>query len=310
MENSSTYLDEVRVLSDHSEHEDASKVSELEKLIDDAKQMGCVEALQKHGHNTSYLLDEGRASYIELLNLKEGDAVLEIGSSMGQHTRLMAKRCGQISALEVVPLQGAFSKIWCDEEGLENVDVTAGGVSGKLPYADGSFDVIVCNYVLEWCAGRQQGSEENFHREFIKEMLRCLRANGKLYLSTKNRYSIRYLLGSVDEHLGIRFGSALPRLIQRFVRWRANLGHPTGYLHSWSALQRLLKDVGFQKAEKILTFPDARYPKYIRNFSDFNKKEVPINIREEIGIKNRMALSLPSSLFAKTTNSLVFLAYK
>jgi len=285
-------------------------ITHLEELISDAKQIGCIDALSKHDHNISYLMDEKRASYIDLIGLKPSDDVLEIGSSMGQHARLMAAQCKTLSGLEVVPLQAAFSKLWCGEDGLQNVNVTAGGMSGKMPYDDASFDVVTCNYVLEWCAGRHDGDPRAFHQAFLAEIYRVLKPNGRLYLSTKNRYSIRYVLGDVDEHLGMRFGSALPRICQNLFRKPANLDHPTGYLHSWEGLEEILNTAGFHSNERILAFPDARYPEYIGRFLDFTESDIPQAALSAVRKKTKLSLKLPAPAFRKTTNSLVFLATK
>ena len=300
----------VQLLDDYSRAEDVPTIQKLEELITLAEDIGCVEALREKGHNTEYLLSKKRAAYIDLLGIKPTDHVLEIGSSMGQHTRLAARKCKRVSALEIVPLQALFSKIWCDEEGLDNVDVTSGDMSGRLPYEDSTFDVVICNYVLEWCAGRHQGSTKEFHREFLREIFRSLKSGGKLYLSTKNRFSIRYLLGSEDEHLGIRFGSALPRALQNMARRRADLGHPTGYLHSWNALEQLLRDVGFSQLERLLGFPDARYPDYLGPFSGFSRELLSEDIIQKVGKKNKLSMYLPSPIFQQTTNSLIFFAQK
>ena len=300
----------IRLLSDHSNTEDEATVLRLEKLLHDAKKVGCIEALKKNGHDVRYLTDAKRSSYLDIIKIRNSEDVLEIGSSMGQHTRLIAKQCRNLSAIEIVPKQAAFSRLWCDQDGLQNVEVSAGGMSGALPYEDSSFDVIICNYVLEWCAGRHTGPAEEFHRSFLANIFRTLRPGGRLFLSTKNRYAIRYLLGTEDEHLGIRFGSALPRIIQNFFRRRAELGHPTGYLHSWSALEGILKDVGFSSMDRILAFPDARYPDYLGTFSGFSHEALSKDALARSGRKSRISLRLPRRAFQNTTNSIVLVARK
>ena len=296
---------EIRVLDDHSNAEDADKVDGLVALLKDAEKDGCLSALKKHGHDVKYLTDPSRYSYIDLSGINSDEEVLEIGSSMGQHTRHIAKKCKTLSTIEVVRQQAELQALWCAEEGLENVDITAGGASGKLPFDDNSFDLIFFNYVLEWCAGRQEGAPEEFHKKFIQEIARVLKPGGRLYLSTKNRFAIQYVLGSVDEHLGIRFGHILPRFVQSYFRKRAVLEFPAGYLHSWNGLETILRSSGFSDCERLLAFPTARYPMYSGTFSDFDRSSIDTS---KLGKRDRWPLKLPSPLFRFTTNSLVFLA--
>ncbi len=304
------YQDGVRILDDQSSHEEPEANEKLENIIKDAKIVGCVEALEKNNHHLTYLTDAKRMSYLDRVGIQATDDVLEIGSSLGQHTRVIAKRCKRVSAIEVVPLQAVFSRIWCDEEGLDNVDISAGGASGKLPYDDESFDVVFCNYVLEWCAGRTEMDPADFHRKYIGEINRVLKPNGRLFLSTKNRFSLKYILGSRDEHLGIRFGGLLPRTVQKRLRQKANLGRTTGYLHSWNGLEAILKDAGFADNQRILAFPDARFPDFLGPFDEFSEQLLTQEGKEKLARKDKLSLRLSSSAFEFTSNSLVFLSKK
>jgi SAM-dependent methyltransferase len=303
-------LDGINVTPEHSIVEDDETRDGLIALISDAKEIGCKPALEKHSHNLGYLTDPRRSKYIDLADIQADHHVLEIGSSMGQHTRLMAQKCKAISGLEIVPLQAAFSKLWCEEDGLNNVDITSGGANGVLPFEDASFDRVVCNYVLEWCAGRNDMDPGDFHRAYIAEMFRVLKPGGKLLLTTKNRYSIRYVTGGKDEHLGMRFGNALPRWLQERMLNSDNLDFTRGYLHSWAQLEDILRGVGFAEATRFLTFPDNRYAYYAGSFEGFSADDLPQEAMAGLTKKERLSLKLPAALFQQTTNSLVFLADK
>lgn len=300
----------VRKLEDLSSLEDQATVSKLNDLVNAAKESSCLKALEEFGEDVSYLTDPSRMAYMGVIDIQKDHDVLEIGSSMGQHTRVIAKKCNHVSSLEVVLQQAQFQEVWLREEGIDNVDISAGGASGKLPYDDASFDLVICNYVLEWCAGRSEESAAEFHKSYLKEIARVLKPGGTLFVSTKNRYAIRYVLGSVDEHLGIPFGNALPRLLQKPFRKRTDLGHPVGFLHSWGKLDSILRNAGFSSTERVLQFPDARYPLYTGDFSSFDRGSLPADKVDKLGWKNKLSLSLPKALFASTTNSLVFKATK
>jgi len=299
---------QIRVIDDTSTIEDIKVLERAESLLADARSLGCSAALEKHNHSVKYLTDPIREKYIDLLGLQPSDDVLEVGSSMGQHTRKIAKRCRSVNALEVVEFQAQFSKLWCSQDGLQNVYVTAGGSSGSLPYDDDSFDVVVSNYVLEWCAGRSHENPDEFQQVVSKEIRRVLRPGGRLFLATKNRYAFKYLSGVEDEHLGIRFGSALPRWVQRRVAAKAELGHPTGYLHSWNGLRRHLNRAGFADLTPLFAFPDARYPAFIGNADDFPTSSLSASRQVKLGGRDRVLAKLPEGLRLFLSNSIVFLA--
>lgn len=209
-----------------------------------------------------YVTRPDRASLLDLLPLTPQSDVLEIGPGFGQFTAGLARRVRAVWALEVVPEQAEFLAQRCAQQGVNNVHVAVGGEDCRLPYADASFDVVILNLVLEWCAMRCTDEPmEVVQRRLLSEIARVLRPGGALYLSTKNRFALKYLLGRPDEHAhGMRFGSALPRdWMMRALRRR---GHqrPSGLLHSHRALEAMLRQSGFTQPRSFWAAPEMRYP--------------------------------------------------
>lgn len=299
---------EIRICDDHSGFEIDVHLQRLKTLIADARKIGCEAALKKHHHDIDYLIDGKRAAYIDLLGIKSDEDVLEIGASMGQHTRLIGKLCRRLDALEVVAKQAEFAKLWCEQSGLENVRFTAGGASGKLPYGDQSFDVVVMNYVLEWSAGRDALRADEFHLRLLSEIHRVLNPGGRFFVSTKNRYGLRLVTGSLDEHLGIRFGNALPRWLSRALSKNVDRDIPRGYLHSRGALEKLLRAAGFNHVDAYLSFPDARRPDVILPFENERLKELTSLDASRYSRKDRLYLSLPPFLKQHLATSHTFIA--
>lgn len=310
MKSTSNETGAIRVCEDVSAIEDVSTQEKARALISDARELGCIAALQRHKHNVKYLTDPQREKYIDLIDLRATDDVLEIGSSMGQHTRRMAPKCRSLQALEVVKFQAEFCRLWCDEDGLDNVYVTAGGASGHLPFENAAFDVVTSNYVLEWCASRTAGDANAFHRAIISEIWRVLKPGGRVFLSTKNRYAFKYLTGAVDEHLGIRFGSALPRWAQRRLVRPDRLEHPPGFLHSWKELRSHFFAGGFTNVTTIFAFPDARFPAYLGKPDEFDTSKIPNTEKIGWSRRDRALVALPARLRLALASSIVFLAEK
>jgi SAM-dependent methyltransferase len=77
----------------------------------------------------------------------------------------------------------------------------------RLPFADGAFDVVLSNHVIEHVG------DEAAQRAHLAELRRVLRADGVGYLAVPNRWML------VEPHFRLAFLSWLPRaLADRYVR--------------------------------------------------------------------------------------------
>jgi len=252
-------------LADRSCADDELAGVKLKDVVAQAQAIGWQAALQKLlGHDRGlidYVTDVSRSRFLELLPLGSKACVLEIGPGLGQITRQLAPRAGSVDALEISEPQAQFVRISCEQSGLGNVSVACGGDDCKLPYGDGLFDLVVLNLVFEWCGGRFAGSHEEAQQRLLQEIHRVLKPGGQLYLSTKNRYGLRLLLGREDEHLyGMRFGSSLPRAFGAV--WLRRHGHARarGHLHSFQGLDALLANAGFGVRRAFWAAPEMRKP--------------------------------------------------
>lgn len=225
-------------------------------LTDLAREIGWREAIAQQFDRAAYLTDQRRRMFLDLLPLGGAD-VLEIGPGFGQFTDTIARRAHSVEALEVDPEQADFIREKLRQEELTNVRVTTGGSDCSLPYADSSFDLIILNLVLEWCATRLEEPHEVAQRRLLREAWRVLRPNGRIYVATKNRFALRYLLGKADEHYaGMRFGSALPRRLADWFHGRRSRGR----LYSWRGLRQLLIEAGFDVEQSWWAAPEMRFP--------------------------------------------------
>lgn len=246
--------------------ETAEIAAQLERLNELAARDGWLAALQSVYASdpgmVRYVTASDRASFVELLPIERTSRVLEIGPGLGQFTVPLARRAAFVSALEVVAGQAEFVVQRCREEGLGNVDVAVGGDDCRLPYADASFDLIVLNLVFEWCASRCADEEPiDVQRRLLNEMARVLKPGGSLYLATKNRYALRYVIGKGDEHMHyLPFGNALPRWLARLALRLKRLPRAPGLLHSHGALGRMLHQAGFDRLQSFWATPEMRYP--------------------------------------------------
>jgi ubiquinone/menaquinone biosynthesis C-methylase UbiE len=299
--------------------EDDRTFAQLERLNRLARENGWRPALRAvYGDNDGfirYVTDAERASFIELLPLTPDTDVLEIGPGLGQFTALLARRAKSVCALEVVAGQAEFAAERCRQEGMTNVHLAVGGDDCRLPYGDTTFDLVVLNLVFEWCGSRSlEETHSDVQRRLLAEMCRVLKPGGSLYLATKNRFALRYLIGKTDEHCyNLRFGSALPRwFAQLLLRLRGHTRTP-GKLYSHRTLKAMLSDAGFEKIDSFWATPEMRNPThYVRTdaASIRQARRTPGFVQGEMRSTKLLMPLIPAFLVKYFTPGLAFLATK
>jgi SAM-dependent methyltransferase len=114
--------------------------------------------------------------------------------------------------------------------------------SQRMPLADASVDVIVCNHVYEHVVSPQR---------VFAELRRVVRPDGMLYLGLGNR------LGVMEPHYRLPFLSWLPRpAAHRYVRAFGRADHYHEALTTWVGLQRLCRGLAvWDYTYPVLTDP-------------------------------------------------------
>ena len=299
--------------------ENQATEARLERLNAIARESGWESALTAvYGDDPAmirYVTMADRASFIDLLPMTKQSDVLEIGPGLGQFSALIARRANSVCALEIVSGQAEFAAQRCGQQGITNVAFAVGGDDCRLPYKDSAFNVVVLNLVFEWCAWRC--SDEQFNdvqRRLLDEISRVLRPGGALYLTTKNRYGLGILLGERDEHCHeIRFGSALPRWLARFLMKLKGHSRPLGMLYSHNKLKAMLHEAGFEKADSFWATPEMRYPThYVPTDAAAIRaaRQRPGFVQGETRRSKLFMQFIPAALVKHFTPGLAFLATK
>ncbi len=247
----------------HHVPESSDVEDRLSCVVEQAYKKSWKDAVRDVYGDWDYIFPDGRDKWLDLLSIDPESTVLEIGPGMGQFSPILSKRCKNFYAIEVIPRQAEFAAERCRQDGCENIHFACGGDDCRLPYKDSSFDWVVMNLVFEWCAMRDDITNDfaSGQHLMLSEMNRVLKPGGHLYLLTKNRFALRLLIGKRDEHCySMRWGNALPRPIMRFMLRRQGKSRPRGVLHSHNTLVKMLRDVGFGNVESYWATPEMRYP--------------------------------------------------
>jgi len=212
---------------------------------------------------------------INKLNLKPNDFVLDAGCGLGRHLRHLAR----IPGLKIF---GIDKDTWALRETGKAMESQTDALSkdylvsiadiNKLPFADASFDCIICSEVLEHIPD---------HKNAIKELDRILKPQGTLAVSVPRYFAERICWfisrdyhNNEGGHIRIYRNKQIRKLLtnQGFKCWEINYKHA---LHSPYWWLKCL--VGVKNEEHRLV---KLYKKFLE--WDIMKKPRPVRMVEEL----------------------------
>ena len=157
--------------------------------------------------------------------------VLDVGCKSGSLLEAAARRWPVC-----VGVDGSLRRLVMARHRLKQAGVRARLVCANmdaLPFADGLFDRVIAEWVLELSPRKERA---------LREWNRMLSEHGRLWISTSNRWSV-----SRDPQLGIPALSWLPmQLVDLWAKWHG-LSFPQRALVGTKRLRRLLKETGFSR---------------------------------------------------------------
>lgn len=191
-----------------------------------------------------------------------GLQVLEFGCNVGASAILLAHLGARVTALDIDAGLVELARRNAARYGLDNIDFHTLTDTRQLPFADGRFDLISCNSVLEYVSPAQLASVQ-------QEIDRCTRVGGRILITgTSNRlwprevhsglWLVNYLPTAFDKWFGRDFERGLPPWRVRygfgpryrnldaadggraFQRSRLAMGSPAGLVRGLVVLSRLL----------------------------------------------------------------------
>ena len=110
-------------------------------------------------------------------HIKKTDSVLDIGCGIGQESVVCAKLAKSVTGFDISSKNITIAKNLARENNLKNVKFFVHNAENNLPFANNTFDKILIFDVLEHLKNRDK---------LIKEVIRLLKKNGKLFLLTDN----------------------------------------------------------------------------------------------------------------------------
>jgi ubiquinone/menaquinone biosynthesis C-methylase UbiE len=196
--------------------------NDMRKLIKEIDSLGYSEALKrlylKEPDLKSYIEDKRRGDWIcHCFGRNNNIRCLDIGSGLGNLSEMLSHYYDEVYSLEAVPERIEFQKQRFKNSNVNNLTIVRGNAL-ELPFPDDYFDLVVCNGVLEWVG--IMNTDDRPLREvqlsFLREVKRVLSDEGCLYIGIENRFSVGYMLGTLD-HSGLRYTSLVPRSVANFL---------------------------------------------------------------------------------------------
>lgn len=266
-------------------------VEMYEKLKDDSSISASTKKLLTPSHFETYILDESRSKFMEIIKLHKNPQVLDLGCGWGavaiSLARKLKKSGGKVYGVDATKETLAFIKTRAKQEKLDNIELAATEPFdfGELPFEDNSLDLVIMNGVLEWVGmGRSDISPRECQKNALHEVNRILKPGGQLYIGIENAAAYDYYLGQKD-HSGIRFVGAFPKWLANFVSIIVKKESYRTYIYSPAGYKGILDLTGFDAPKFMIPIPSYRNIEQIVDYTDSAARKGFAKYWQQSGIK-------------------------
>jgi len=190
-----------------------------------------------------YHLSPIRQNIINWYPFKKNASCLEIGGGCGAITGAL---CQSLDKVTVVELSKRRSSINLERhKHFENLEIIVGNLN-DIQFKE-KFDYITLNGVLEYAGSFT--NTDNPYSDFLKQIKKYLKPDGKLIIAIENRYGLKYFAGAKEDHTGKEFDGLNGYPDISFVRTFGK-----------TELENLLVQSGYQNQEFYYPHPDYKMP--------------------------------------------------
>lgn len=196
---------------------------------------------------TYYHLTRIRKNILNWYKFDKDASVLEIGCGFGAITGMLCDSCRKVTTVELSKRRATGTLLRCREK--ENLEIIVGDLT-DIDFVE-KYDYITLIGVLEY-QGKYSDSTDPYG-DFLTKIKSLLKPNGKLLIAIENQFGLKYWCGALEDHTGIPFDGINDYAL-------SNKGVRT---FSKSALEKMLKEIGFMNNYFYYPMPDYKLPTVI-----------------------------------------------
>ncbi len=190
-----------------------------------------------------------RKNILKWYPFKENSEILEIGAGMGAITNILCEKAKQVTSVELSKQRALAIEKRCKNK--ENLELIVGNFNDIKFYK--KFDYITLIGVLEY-APLYTNTENPFHN-FLMQIKKLLKEDGKLLIAIENQYGMKYFSGAWEDHTGKAFDGITGYENKKGIRTFGK-----------EKLKNILKEAEFNYTKFYYPMPDYKLPNII--FSD------------------------------------------
>ena len=204
-------------------------------------------------HNSSYTINNTfssvRRNILNWYPFQEHSEILEVGAGMGAVTGLLCDVAEHVTAIEMSQARAAVIRARYPER--DNLTVLSQNINSWD--TDKRFDYAVFIGVMEYAAIFSDSPYP--YVEFLSNIKKFLKPNGKILFAIENRFGLKYWLGGSEDHLQEPFAG---------IKGYEDKKGPRTF--SRKELKELLMEAGLPYTRFYSVLPDYKFPELI--FSD------------------------------------------
>lgn len=190
-----------------------------------------------------------RKNILNWYPFKENAEVLEIGAGMGAITGVLCDKAHKVTSVELSKQRATAIMERCKDK--ENLEIIVGNFN-DIKFTQ-KYDYITLIGVLEY-APLYTNTENPFH-DFLIQIKKLLKEDGKLLIAIENQYGMKYFSGAPEDHTGTVFDGIIGYSNKKGIRTFGK-----------EELKTILENAGFKYNKFYYPMPDYKLPNVI--FSD------------------------------------------
>ena len=190
-----------------------------------------------------YHLSPIRQNIINWYPFRDNATCLEIGGGCGAITGALCESLEKVTVVELSKRRATIN--YERHKHYSNLEIIVANLNDVL--FEEKFDYITLNGVLEY-AGSFTKTKQPYH-DFLKQVKKYLKPEGKLIIAIENRYGLKYFAGAKEDHTAKVFDGI------------------TGYVNNDTVrtfgkkeLEELLRQSGYPIQEFYYPHPDYKMP--------------------------------------------------